>query len=309
MLQRRIGRLCVGAGALLTGYVAVGSALVAPWRHEVRPLPTDLQAETVELASRSGAQLSAWLVQPDHPRAVVLALHGLRGDRTAMLSRARLLLAEGYAVLLPDLQAHGQSTGDRITFGFLEARDAETCLSYLEERFPGIPVGAIGVSMGGAALALAAPRIRLDAVVLESAYPTIDEAVNDRISYIAGRSLSRVLTPLLLLQLRPQLGITRADLRPIEGVKAFRCPVLILAGTADHDTTAAESRRIFAAAHPPKSEWLVPGARHVDLLRYDREGYIAHVLPFLREAFLQAGESGRGAGKDVRLVGAPAPRS
>jgi alpha-beta hydrolase superfamily lysophospholipase len=307
MVHRPIGRLLLGAGVMVTLYIAVGSVLVSPAHHVVRPLPRDLVGERLSLPSGSGAALSAWLVLPPSPRAVVLALHGLRGDRATMVPRARLLIEEGYGVLLPDLQAHGESTGDRITFGFLEARDAEACLSYLETRFPKTPLGAIGVSMGGAALALAAPRIHLDAVVLESAYPTIDEAVYDRISERVGKPASRLLTPLLLLQLRPQLGITAADLRPIDGVKDFHCPVLILAGTADTYTTVAESRRIFAAASAPKAEWLVPGARHVDLLRHDRPGYIAHVLPFLRDAFAKRLLSGHKAA----LLGSPSdsPRS
>jgi alpha/beta superfamily hydrolase len=55
-----------------------------------------------------------------------------------MLPRAELLWRAGYVVLMPDLQAHGQSTGDRISFGYLEARDAQACLRYLRERFPGL---------------------------------------------------------------------------------------------------------------------------------------------------------------------------
>jgi hypothetical protein len=43
---------------------------------------------------------------------------------------------------------------------------------------------------------------------------------------------------------------------------------------------------LFAAAREPKQLWLVEGARHVDLIRYDREGYERTVLGFLRAHLL-----------------------
>jgi len=199
-----------------------------------------------------------------------------------MLSRADLLVAGGYAVLVPDLQAQGESTGRRITFGFLEARDAEAGVRELRRRFPGKPLGAVGVSMGGAALVLADGRLDLDAVVLEAVYPTLAEAVDNRIRRRAG-ALSGVLTPLLLLQLRPCLGIAPSQLRPIDAIDRLGCPVLVMAGTRDKDTTEAQTRALYAAAREPKQLWLVNGAAHVDLERFDPVGYRRRVLGFFRE--------------------------
>jgi dienelactone hydrolase len=197
-----------------------------------------------------------------------------------MLPRAELLWRSGYVVLAPDLQAHGESTGDRITFGYLEASDAEACLVYLREHFPSLHVGGVGVSLGGAALVLAGDRGHSEAAVLEAVFPTIAEATDNRLSMRVGM-LSRVLTPLLLFQLKPRLDIGVDDLRPIDSIGRMRCPVLVLAGTADHHTTEAQTRALFAAAHEPKELWLVPGASHDDLLRFDACGYERHVVGFL----------------------------
>jgi pimeloyl-ACP methyl ester carboxylesterase len=76
-----------------------------------------------------------------------------------------LLHAHGFAVLLFDFQAHGESPGRRITFGHLEAMDAAAALDFLEQRLPRERVGAIGASLGGAAAVLADPPLRVDALV------------------------------------------------------------------------------------------------------------------------------------------------
>lgn len=278
---RRALAFLIPAGALGLGtYLAAGSILVAPARKKAPTPPAHLRAQALVLPSPSGAELAAWLLTPDAPVGAVVLLHGVRASRADMLPRAELLWRAGYAVLVPDLQAHGESTGDRITFGYLESRDAEACLHYLRERFPRLRVGGVGVSLGGAALVLAGHRGGSEATVLEAVFPTIAEATDNRLAMRVG-ALSGILTPLLLAQLRPRLGIGLDDLRPVESIKDVRSPVLVLAGTADRHTTEAQSRALFAAANDPKDLWLVPGATHDDLHRFDPRGYAEHVVGFL----------------------------
>ena len=289
-------RLVVGllaAVALAGGAVYVaGAMLVASAHRKVPPPPSDLRAQSVILSSSSGAQLAAWLVTPDAPVGAVVVLHGVRANRADMVSRVELLSRAGYIVLAPDLQGHGESTGAQITFGYLESRDAESCLGYLRNRFPALPIGGVGVSLGGAAFALAGSRSQAQALVLEAVYPTTEEAAENRLEMRIGPA-AHFLTPLLLLQLRPRLGIGAEDLRPIQSIQALRCPVLVMSGTADRHTTQAQTEALYAAANAPKELWLVPGAAHVDLLRYDRAGYSAHVLGFFGQHLARGNASGR----------------
>jgi alpha-beta hydrolase superfamily lysophospholipase len=260
--------------------LGVGQLLSAPWHRKAMDPPPHLRAERVTIESLSGERLAAWLFVPASPRAAVVVLHGVRASRTDMLERAELLWRHGFAALTPDLQAHGESTGTHITYGQLESRDVESSVAYVRQRFPRLRVGAVGVSLGGAAVALAGNRPGLDAAVLEAVYPSIDVAVDNRVRSRIG-PLARVVSPLLLLQLEPRLGIRTEDLRPIDGVRSMRCPVLIAGGTADRHTTLADTQAMFAAANEPKEIWIVPGAGHVDLLRRDRAGYETHVMGFL----------------------------
>lgn len=53
----------------------------------------------------------------------VILLHGQAANRANMLGNADLLLRHGYAVLLPDARAHGESGGPIATYGVVEASD------------------------------------------------------------------------------------------------------------------------------------------------------------------------------------------
>lgn len=197
-----------------------------------------------------------------------------------MLGRARFLQATGYAVLLIDLPAHGESPGDRITFGAREAAGVIAALGFLRRELPAERIGVIAVSLGAASLVLAHPNPAPDAVVLESMYPNIAEAVKDRLSMRLG-AVGAKLAPLLLWQLPLRLGIGQSQLSPETEIAALNAPLLLVSGTLDKHTRWAETERIFAAAREPKALWPVEGAAHVDLHAYGSAAYEARILAFL----------------------------
>jgi len=256
----------------------IGGLLSAPFNQRVGELPPDLQVgRAVEFASESGATVRGWIVPGQKGAGAVVLMHGVRANRLSMLGRARFLHRAGYTVLLFDFQAHGETPGERITFGYCESHDARAAVAFLRANAPGERVGIIGVSMGGAAMLLATPLIAADAVVLEMVYPTIKEAIANRLTMRLG-SWSSALTPLLSAQLR--LGVDAEELRPINKVVDVTAPKLFIVGADDQHTTLAESQQLFRAARAPKEFWAIGGARHVDLHALARQEYEQHVLQF-----------------------------
>lgn len=275
--------LTIAALALLAvgAVLAAGEILSKPSRHTLGDAPALLHASNVRIAT-PGGHIAGWLVKGAPGRGAVLLMHGVRGNRSDMLARARFLARDGYTVLLIDLPSHGESSGDRITFGAHEKDGANAALAYLEHEFPAERIGVIGVSLGAAALVLAHPHPAPAAVVLESMYPTIDEAVANRLKMRLG-AVGGSLAPLLVQQVPLRTGVSPAALRPVDEIGALPSPVFLISGAADLHTPADETRRIFAAIRGPKQLWLIDGAAHVDLHEYAQEEYERRVGGFLAE--------------------------
>ena len=265
-------------GCAIVCWIAGGS-LVAPANQDVGAPPPPLQLQSTVLHSESGAEIATWYSETANSVATVVLVHGLRGDRRKVLNRAERCLNAGLDVVMIDLQAHGQSPGQQITIGYRERYDVAAAVDFARQRRPGQCIGIIGVSLGGAAALLASP-LSVNAMVLESVFPTIEEAVGNRLQVRLG-AWSRILTWALLCQIRPRLGFAASELRPIDRISRADCPVLLAIGSDDRYTTEAEARRMLVAAAEPRELVVFQGAAHSDLLAHCPALYDSTVIPFL----------------------------
>jgi uncharacterized protein len=276
-------RVAWAVAVVLLGFIVVwetGSVLMASTNGPIGAVPTHLPVQAVTFPSGSGATLHGWWVpgQPGH--GVVVLMHGIHANRRAMITRAMFLTRAGYAVLLFDFQGHGESLGEHITFGYLESRDVTAAVQFVHEKSPGEKVALLGISLGAAATLLAEPSLPVQAMILESSYPTIYQATEDRLVVRLGW-LGKPITPLLTCQLKPRLGVGPEDLQPIEHARKITVPKFFIAGTTDPNTTLPESQTLFDAAAEPKQFWAVEGAGHIDMHGFARAEYERRILEFL----------------------------
>lgn len=256
----------------------VGYTLCKPSQCEINK-PVDIPFDTVTVASKSGAILKGWKLAGPPSSSVILLFHSLRSNRTLMINRAKMLWKNGYTVMLFDFQAHGESKGKNITFGYLESLDVESIYEYVKLNYPNNKVGALGISLGGAAILLRKDNKPFDAIVLEAVYPTVEEATCDRIQIRLG-ILAPVLTPILLSQLKMQINISKNDLKPINYIGNQNCPIFVIAGKHDKHTKISESKRLFSKAKEPKLFWEIADAEHEDFFKKQPIAYETKVLDY-----------------------------
>jgi pimeloyl-ACP methyl ester carboxylesterase len=236
--------------------------------------------ENVRFPARDGVVLSGWFVPCDGAKRAVVLLHGNGSTRTQVLSRARFFHDQGYAALLYDARGHGQSDGHLVSFGWHETRDLLGGLDWLRTRGFN-EFGCVGVSQGGATIALAAAELRdVRWAVLESVYPTLINAVDRRFRRVFG--LPGWLAGGLMVPMAEwRLGVKAAAIAPRDTVANLLCPTLTITGESDTHTLPLDAREIFERAREPRTWWLVPRAAHVDLHSFAKEQYEEQVVRFL----------------------------
>lgn len=262
-----------------------GTLLTAGAPAKIDSPPSDMHLENVEFRYIDKLYIRGWYCKGEMNRGAVVLIHGIRSNRLQMLNRAHFLQELGITVLLIDLQAHGESDGDKISFGFYEAQSVDAAIKYLRKRIPKEKIGVLGVSLGGAACLLGEKPVSADVIIIEEVYATVEEAVINRLTIRFGQ-FGRLGAPLLLYQIPLRLKISTTQLQPVEAVKNVHCPIFIIGGTEDKRTLVGETRRIYEVAPEPKELWLVEGATHVDLFDYAGVEYKRKIIAFLEKYLL-----------------------
>ncbi len=264
--------LLITLGLALSWIVA--GKLIAPVNKHIGEPHKPLKATTIVIDET----LHGWETTVENPKGVIILCHGIRGSRLSMIRRAKMLQKRGYASLLIDLQAHGETKGKHVTVGYLEKDNVVSAVAYAKRKYPSLPLGVLGISLGGASTLLASP-LDVDGIVLESVYSTLHRAVHNRVEKRLG-VLGWIPAELLLMQVSLRLGFSKDDLRPIDYIDKVDAPLLVISGTEDYHTTKSETEELFESAQDPKELWLVEGASHEDFMKFTAQEYSERIIEF-----------------------------
>jgi hypothetical protein len=266
--------LLAGAGAILCE-----NTLRVPRR----PAPAN-PAPMVQLRATDGAVLKAWfLTPPAHPAGCVILLHGIADSRESGLGLAAILVQEGYAVLLPDSRAHGESGGELVTYGLLEKTDVLGWADWLRNAGCSRIFG-LGESLGAAILIqAAAERPAFDAIVAECPFSNLRAIAAERVVQFLGRPtpLWRSLAPAFVqsaaVYAQVRYGIDIDGVSPLAAARHLRTPLLLIHGLEDRNIAPWHSRAL-AGANANATLWLVPGAGHTNASAVDPAEFRRRVL-------------------------------
>lgn len=208
----------------------------------------------------------------DHPRCVVVIVHGLCEHSGRYLAVAAGFNAFGYAVYRFDNRGHGRSGGERGHVNdfneFID--DAEKVVAWVKKENPGLPVFMLGHSMGGFIAAAHAVKYpgRLSGQVLSGAASGIQpmlaglegvdfsakarEPIANALVEMVSRDPQVVSAyrddPLNLKEFSTQLMsevLIRGARWLMNHYAAYTCPCLILHGGADQIVTPETSGTFY----------------------------------------------------------------
>lgn len=276
------------------GTLGYAYAATHPRRKRLRVLPLahDLAHEDISFRSHDGNLLQGWLILPaGEPKGIVVLCHGYPENRCEMLPYARFLVDAGFAALLFDFRALGESEGKLCAVGGHEVADLLGAVDYLAARAEtaALPIGALGLSLGGAVSLMAAARDeRLLAVVAEAAYASLDRAVHARCRAVVGPP-GKFVAGAVLWWSRRLYGLDAASVAPIREIgRIAPRAVMLLQGRRDFQVAYQDCEAMYDAAGEPKELWLLPTAGHARCLRESQPEYAARVTTFFNSHLRRA---------------------
>ncbi len=282
-------------GLAVLGVMFVGGSWLAA-RHATSTKPSIIGAppsdfpypvENASFTTRDGETISSWLVPADSSAPAIVLLHGYRGTRWQMIHRAKLFRSLGFAVLLYDARACGESTGDATTFGYRERADLIAAFEFMRKRGHE-RIACLGISQGGATILYAGEELGdVRCVVCESVYDDMRNAV-DRRARRYTRMPGWLTCSLLVPFAESRLELSIDDFRPVDQISKLRCPLLLLSGDQDNRVLPIDAERLFQTAREPKELWMIAGAGHEDMFRFP--GYEERVTKFVQRHIGQAGK-------------------
>jgi alpha-beta hydrolase superfamily lysophospholipase len=206
----RLAKICA-AGALFL-IAACAPVLMPVGQESDTPALTDTY-----LLTRDGVKLPLRVWSAERPRAVIVALHGMGDYSNAFAMPAAFWAKQGIVTLAYDQRGFGQAPHSGLwAGGDVMRRDFADAVAAAHAKYPGLPVYALGESMGGAVVlsALARPPLPLIAGAILVA-PAVWSRADMPASYRAALWLSAHTFPGMTVSGRGVVQIWPSDNIPM----------------------------------------------------------------------------------------------
>jgi len=234
-----------------------------------------IEYRDIELITEDGVKLSAWYTPPQNG-AVILVAHGHADKRAEDFYL--LFASHGYGVIAWDFRAHGKSEGNFTTIGYYEVHDVKAALDFALAQPEIEHIGGWGSSMGAVTMIRAAAQyVEIEAVVADSPFATLEDAMDLRVPF-------PILRPLIQFFAEWETGLSASLVRPVDEIALISPrPVFIIQGMGDTAIPLDSSQRLYDAAGEPKSLWTEDDVPHMNMFAYYETRYTNRVIKFFDE--------------------------
>ena len=248
-------------------------------------------------------KLAGWWIPADNARATLVFIHGGGANRASSyfgaLNFYRAMVDQGIALVAIDLRNHGESGNDGhgMQFGRTEKYDALAAIAWAHEKTPDLPVFAMGISMGGAAVIQATySGAKLDGLIL------LDSLLDTSDTFKQGASVETDLPPALFAvsawAATQFYGLPGGDEQALERAAGLHLPILAIQNPDDPLTRARYSREL-AQRNPLVSLWVTPpvdpqhsilagkerwGGSHVSAFEFYPRETVEHIVAFIDQS-------------------------
>lgn len=222
-------------------------------------------------------------------RKAVICFHGYTGEGLSNhIAIADYFLKHGYAILLPDARAHGESEGEYIGFGCLDRQDALGWVKWLiAECGQDIRIMLHGTSMGGATV-LMTSGLNLPAnvrgIVSDCGFTSPKEVFTHVLNHMYHLPAFPAIQGADFLNKR-FAGYGMDECNAKYEVRKAKVPILFIHGSADTFVPCSMCHEIYENCSSPKRKLIVEGAAHAESYYKDMDAYEKALDEFAMEIF------------------------
>ncbi|HEY1870823.1 MAG TPA: alpha/beta fold hydrolase, partial [Chitinophagaceae bacterium] len=200
--------------------------------------------ETVHLTTSNHLTLEAWYIPADSARGTVILLHGMGQNKSMLLKEAYEFMYLGFNVMLTDLRAHGNSSGNVSTIGFLESEDVKLAYDYVAKKGDSNII-LYGVSLGATVITKAIFDYDLSPsrIILDMPFEKLEKLFGKR-----GTMLGFPEEPfgaLVTFWAGVERGFNAFNVNASKYAEKIKCPVLLEYGALDKIVSKKETNSIF----------------------------------------------------------------
>ncbi len=236
-------------------------------RADFKTIPIENSKKLI-LKTQDEINIASWMIESTNPKGIIILLSGIQNPSvTAFSGYARMLKDNGYSSLLIEMRSHGESEGNKISFGMEEWIDVKAGVDYIKsiEEYKNLPIIVWGTSMGGATAINSAGKIpEIDGVISFSAYSSFADTFCDILTTIGiPKFISNIEKPFINLYIGFKFGFDKLKVSPINQIENLNGrPILLMHSKEDSQVPFNSFERLKQKTKEPVITYKIDGDEH-----------------------------------------------
>ncbi len=220
-------------------------------------------------------------------KKAVICFHGYTGEGLSNhIAIADYFLKKGYAMLMPDARAHGESEGEYIGFGCLDRKDALSWVNWLIGKCGNdVAIMLHGPSMGGATVLMASGLdlpCQVKGIVSDCGFTSPKEVFTHVLNHMYHLPAFPAIQGADLINKR-LAGYGMDECNAKYEVQKAKVPILFIHGSSDTFVPVSMCHEIYENCASPKRKLIVEGAAHAESYYKDMADYEKVLTEFAGE--------------------------
>ncbi|EHI69227.1 alpha/beta hydrolase [Streptococcus ictaluri] len=244
-----------------------------------------LPKENRYMTNRGFKQKAWYLPAAKQSNKTAIVVHGFTNDKEDMKPYAMLFHELGYNVLMPDNEAHGESQGNLIGYGWNDRLNVKKWSQLLVSENKDSQITLFGVSMGAATVIMASGE-KLPEQVINIIEDCGYSSVWDELKFQAKDMYNLPAFPLLyevsaLSKIRA--GFSYGEASAVKQLAKNKRPILFIHGGNDKFVPTEMIYDNYRASKGPKEKLIVKEAKHAKSYETNPKQYQEKIARFLEK--------------------------